>query len=274
MVEFSVVVVIDDRSTTVREQLAALAVETAGSAAPVVVVDRGRGGRTLPDVGREVRLVRAPGARAPQARNAGADAVDSHAVLYCDGSGVVRPGWVAALLTGLAAAPVAGGWGVSAGASGTGTAARDRLPVFNGWRPYVYVDCCALRREAFDLLGGWRARYGHAQDGVDLAFRARERGLDLAFAPGAVVERSEPAPAAFLLDRVAMGLMDAALYRDHRRAGMPGRPLAAVVRTWAWCLRHAADAVADPPVRRRWSQAAGESVGRALGSVRYGVAYL
>lgn len=275
MVEHSVVLVVGDRSTTVEEQLTALAAETAASSVPVVVVDRGRRGRTIPDAGREVRLVRAPGASAPQARNAGAGALESRAVLYCDGSSVVRPGWLAALVTGLDEAPIVGGWGVPVGGAGQGSVAvRDRLPVFNGWCPYVYADCCAMRREALDALGGWRARYGRGQDGVDLAFRARGLGLDLAFAPAAVVERSEPGPGAFLRDRIAMGLMDAALYRDHRRAGMPGRRPADVVRTWGWCLRHAPDAAAAPPVRRRWLQAAGESVGRAAGSVRYGVVYL
>jgi GT2 family glycosyltransferase len=73
-----------------------------------------------------------------------------------------------------------------------------RLRTANGGAPgdvVVFAEgVCAVRRAAFDEVGGWPGEFWYGHEGIDLAFRLLDRGWRLRYRPDVVVHH--PATAA------------------------------------------------------------------------------
>jgi GT2 family glycosyltransferase len=59
----------------------------------------------------------------------------------------------------------------------------------------VWEGAVAIRRDVFDLVGGWPAGFRHAHEGVDLAWRVMDEGFRVRYAGGiAVLHPAQPEP--------------------------------------------------------------------------------
>lgn len=193
--EISVVIPVRDAAGTIARQLDAVCSQDCSGHFEVVVVDNGSTdgtGRVVRDVAERlpsVRLVAGP--QTPNrsaARNLGADLARGETLVFCDADDVVMSGWLSELVGAMHGNDVVTGSLVRSGhleqveAEDLGPRQRTR---FRG------LDCLsagnfAIRKSTFRSVGGFSESFLHRVD-VELACRLAIRGIEIAYAPDAVV---------------------------------------------------------------------------------------
>jgi GT2 family glycosyltransferase len=193
----SVVVPARDAATTLGALLESLRDQTlADDRYEVLVVDNASRDGTAAIARRfGVRLVEEPVANRSLARNRGAAAARADLLAFTDADCVASEGWLEGYLKCGDAAPLrAGPVLVSTGEPPNLVERYEALWRFGqeswvaqGWA--ATANLC-VRRDAFDLVGGFDPAYRHIGEDVDFCVRARRAGQGLGWCPGAVVSHA------------------------------------------------------------------------------------
>jgi len=223
-----------------------------------VVIDNASNDRTA-DVARArgATVVTEPRPGRARARNRGVAATDAELLAFTDADCRPRPEWLAALVRRLQDGEplVAGRIVVTTSEPPNPIERFESLWRFRddpqrGWAPTANL---GMRRDAFEAIGGFDARYRHIGEDVDLCLRAGAAGFALTRCPDAVVEHpaeTERRPVLRRSFEQAYSLHDL-----HRRHGLrPGRywrnPGPAIFGDWA-LRRFGIDPADVPPAERR-----------------------
>jgi GT2 family glycosyltransferase len=168
----------------------------------VVVVGNGWAPTGLPDGVRGVHEVHDRGI--PAGRNAGIGAVRGELLFFLDDDArLAFPDALARVQARFAAEPDLGMLQLRVAAADGGRPPRDWVPrVRVGDRgrssdvTAVWEGAVAIRRDLFERVGGWPEPFRFAHEGIDLAWRAMDAGLRVAYAGDiAVLHRTyRPAP--------------------------------------------------------------------------------
>lgn len=279
-VALAVIIPARNAAETLPRQIHALAGSEIDGTWEVVVVDNGstdataQAARTAAEeTNLPLRVIVAGERLGPSyARNRGVAATTAPRLLFCDADDEVRPGWVARLNAHLDEAPVVTGRLRSDTLNDPMLAASrgpdDRPPTFFGLFPSVGTANMGVRREAWVRVGPFDETLPAIED-AEWAARAKLAGIDVAWAPDAVVDYRF---------RTEAG----ALWRQGRRYGRY-RPLVARRwyqatgercgrfeggRSWLWLVVHLLD-LRSRAGRARWAWVAGNRVGAVIGSIRY-----
>jgi GT2 family glycosyltransferase len=103
--------------------------------------------------------------------------------------------------------------------------ATGEIPTYVGFLPYADTCSMGIAACAFRATGGFDDSMTRSSD-VDFSWRALQRGVAMVDAPYAVVYKSTPGTTRESAEQCfGWGRAQAALYRRHRDAGMPGRGL-------------------------------------------------
>jgi GT2 family glycosyltransferase len=269
----SVVIAVRDGMPWLEEQLEALSEQQATFDWEVVVADNGSsdGSPALVSTWETrfaaIRLVDASQRRGPSAaRNIGADHARGDLLAFCDADDVVRPGWLAAISSGLGDADVVAG-ALEHGSLNGVAETTPSLAVTRqlGQVPAGLAANLGVRRSAFESLGGFDEDLAVGED-IDLCWRLQFAGYRFAPVPEAVVSKRERQTAKEVFAHgITHGRSGPRLYRKHRTSGI--RPdLKDTAKAWGWLL------VEIPwlfrrDLRRRWLRVAGVRLGRLVGSV-------
>lgn len=233
VLQISVVIPALDAAWCLVHQLAALRAQRTDASFEIIVADNGSTDGTA-EVARAngARVVDASAVRGPAvARNAGAAAANGEHLVFLDADDVVDPGYLEAVRRALDRHDLVGarvdqhelnpGW-----RSSTRVIEQQKgLPVLaSSRRPgltWIYGATLALRRSAFEQLGGFDTSLPAAED-VDLCIRAHEAGLALGFAPEAVVHcRLKGTLRGLVRQGRFYGKGSAAVEAKYRRLGRP-----------------------------------------------------
>ena len=272
----SVVMPARNARPTLEAQLEALRAQDYAGPWELVVADNGstdgtagltrRWARTLP-----VRVVDAASSRgAGFARNRGWRSARGDLIAFCDADDVVDSRWLSRLTETAEEVDLVGGpyefgrlndsrcpwW---EGAS---------LPVGLNFLPFMVGGNLAVWTDVLTALGGFNETY-HAEEDVELSWRAQLSSLRLGFAPDAVVHcRERTRRASIAMQAYRVGYQQPHLYRDFRAHGMPPSGLGRVPPLVGWLL------MGMSPARRDGCRRTCEQLGRLAGCVRYRVLYL
>ena len=284
----TVVLPVRNGADHIAKQLRALAAQTYRGEWEIVVADNGstddttavaaRSAAALPSLP-VLRIVDAgPVAGVNRARNAGVSAARGSLVLFCDADDRVEPDWLAALASTLEQGPCAGGRLVRAAPAGVelGDAAfADGLMEWPGFLPFASGANFGVRADVLQEVGGFDERFAGGGDDVEFCWRLQLSGHRLTFAPGAVVEYSEPRTLRGLARQAyRYGTQDALLFRTCRVVGMPPVSVRVALKAWLRLLLLAPMDWRDRTSRRWWVRAIARRAGRVSGSVRYRVVYV
>ncbi|MFN8050237.1 MAG: glycosyltransferase [Acidimicrobiales bacterium] len=199
----SVVIAAWNGRATIGEQLDALSREQVPGGFEVVVADNGSTDDTA-DVVRsyadrlDVTVVDAS-ARQGQtfARNTGVRASRAPYLVLLDQDDVIAPGYLATMLSGLQEHPLVGAM-MSKELLNNEWVAKSRqlnqgvgLNYYNGV-PWIYGCSMGIRRETFDLLGGFNESLDRAAEDVELCWRAAKLGITPTLLENAVLEYRFP----------------------------------------------------------------------------------
>jgi GT2 family glycosyltransferase len=231
----TVVIPVHNGGHTLATQLDAVTAQLADLAFDVIVVDNNSTDETpvvAASYARDVPALRVvaarDGASVAYARNAGAREATTETVLFCDADDVVRPGWVAAMVRGLAEHDIVGGRldvtriNSPAVQAWTEHPPGDALPTAMKWRPYATGANLGVRRQVWADLGGFDESFEGGHEEVDFAWRALDRGRTIAFVPDAVVDyRLRSDRRAICRQRFHYGRTYAQLYSRFRDAPIP-----------------------------------------------------
>jgi GT2 family glycosyltransferase len=145
---------------------------------------------TIPP-GRSLRVVEALDRRsAAHARNVGARAAGGELLAFCDADDLVHPGWLQALVDALGSYDAVTGQVVDVfpderTASWHPPATPGELPRFLG-RPYLLSGNLAVRRAAFDAVGGFDETLTRCED-IAFGWALTGAGFAIGYAPAAVL---------------------------------------------------------------------------------------
>lgn len=231
----SVVIPVHNGADTLGAQLDAVTAQLDELAFEVVVVDNNSTDASAEIAGRyaardaRVRVVTARDrASVAYARNAGLREARGDRVLFCDADDVVRPGWVAAMVSALERDDIVGGRidvtriNSPEVQSWTGHPPEDGLSMTMRYRPHATGANLGSRTAVLRELGGFDEAFVGGHEEVELAWRALERGFTLGFAPGAVVDyRLRHRPRDVFRQRFHYGRTYAQLYSRFRHAPIP-----------------------------------------------------
>jgi hypothetical protein len=110
---------------------------------------------------------------------------------------------------------------------------------------------------------------------MEFGWRAGLAGFETAFVPEALMRlRFRRSLRALVRQHFRYGVSEPHLYRRFRRHGMPRSDLREALDTWSWLLLHAARIFEGRGPRGHWLRVAAMRLGRACGSIRWGVLYL
>lgn len=211
------------------------------------------------------------------ARNVGIRHAAAAKVLICDADDVVVPGWVAAMASALDDHDIVCGRldvdhiNPPAVRAWSGAPPTDSLPMTMGFLPYAYGGNLGLRRAAVEVVGDFDPWYEGGHEEVDFSWRAQQAGLDIGFAPDAVIHyRLRDSLGGTVRQRFYYGRSYAQLYRRFHDAGVPRTPWRKEARFYLRLLRSL-----PRDVRGRrfgfWLVTAAWTAGRLAGDVRYRV---
>jgi glycosyltransferase involved in cell wall biosynthesis len=269
----SVVVPVLNGMPWVEYQLRALAAQQVGVDWEVVVADNGSDDGTRSCVMRwserysRIHLVDASARRGEAAaKNVGVRSARGRLLAFCDADDVVRPGWLASMLTALGDADlVAGMFDFSALDGGPKSVPVPPATRQLGFLPFGLGANLAVRREVFESVDGFCEELP-TEDDVDLCWRIQLAGYRFAVTADAVVEKRERSGVKPMF-RAALGYgrCGPRLYGRYRADGMR-RDLRGAAKAWVW-LVVASPGLVIPMRRRQWVRTFGIRAGRLVGSV-------
>lgn len=250
----SVLIAARDAATTIGEQLDALVAQAFAAPWEIVVVDDGSSDATATIVDARasaspwIRRVVGPGRGVAAARNTAVDAARAPYLAMVDADDVVAPGWLAAMAAALDDAElVAGALDIDAlnpeWVRGTRGRALTRGPgSFAGVVPFANSCNLGFRRDLLERIGPFDESLSAGED-VEFSFRAVRIGVEVVYAPEAVVRyRYRTTMATLWRQAVAYGRSRAALETRVRAAGVDVPPVP-VGRSWLGLLRRVLGAV-------------------------------
>lgn len=192
----SVVIPTYNAARLIGGQLAALAAQEGAPPFEVVVADNGSTdelddvvagwGDRLPGL-RRVDASRGRGVSV--ARNVGIESAATDRILVCDADDRVSPGWVAAMSRALEDHPLVSGpveTSLLSGRSAAWVPIDSRTTgLFETWGGRTYGIGCnlGLRREVWELVGGFDEDYPAGAEEIDFAWRAADRGFEFTYVP-------------------------------------------------------------------------------------------
>lgn len=202
------------------------------------------------------------------ARNAGVRAAQAPLIVLIDADDVIDPRALRAFADAAAASP---GAGIISGVLSMHDPETFELERPQGYLPYAPGCLMAVRRAAFDAVGGFDESFVGGHDEVDFAWRVQHAGWDVALARGARLERIErSSPRGAFCQFQRYGYTYIQLYARHRARGIAGsswraeRPL--VKRVLRQLPRLRARSVAD---RIDAAGFIGWHIGRWTGDLRF-----
>ncbi len=288
----SVIIPVFDGAATIGQQLAALDTQIDAPSFEVIVVDNASTDDTAAIVRATVlrrarlRLVSAPERGASFARNVGAAHALSDLLMFCDADDVVSAHWVDHGYRNFASARLWSGWVAPAAADlfeggietvrgvldeGDGAPWHAPQPRTDTPFPMLQGGNFGITRSLFLELGGFDQSLPSSFEDLDLGYRARRRGLEVAFAKDTRLAyrlRAQGSEIAVRQVRMAQAkVLIATRYRVQAEVADPPWP--------ALALRLAGAAVrmpARPRAERDWPGLAGRALfvwGVFSGTVRY-----
>lgn len=282
----SVVMPVLDGAATIGGQLEALSCQTYPDGWEIVVVDNGSVDGTDAIVAAwqermpRLRLHRSSETRgANHARNVGCEVASGSLLAFCDHDDLVDPGWLAAIVRGLAVYPAVGGF-IERELLNDEVAVATRpqraglLDGF-GFLPYPLAANCGVRREVWTFVGGFDPAFRHGSDDVEFFWRAQLAGYQMGFLPDAVVHyRLRPDVAGMARQYYSYGRSHARLFRRFRPDGMPRSGLRSGAAAWWGLAVSAPGLVRSRRDRAVWLTRSALHWGRIVGSLQQRVLYL
>jgi cellulose synthase/poly-beta-1,6-N-acetylglucosamine synthase-like glycosyltransferase len=135
-----------------------------------------------------------------------------------------------------------------------------------GFLPCASGCSLGMRRRAYERVGGFDEQFASAQD-IDLCWRAQLVGIQIAFAPTAVLRyRYREGLLEHFRQERRWGADDVRIYRRYRPVGLPKRSIRGAVNDW----RLLASRMATARSRTEWAWCVG-SLGRRLGRLETSV---
>lgn len=209
------------------------------------------------------------------ARNVGAAASAAEIVAFCDADDIVAPQWLQRILEPFDDNPRV----MVGGALEFATLNSDQVRFWRGYDermtalvvgfnylPHAIGANFAIRRSDFLGLGGCDEQFVGSSDEIDLCWRAQESGLELLFAPDAVIAyRLRENIRDTMRQQHGYGRSAAGLYRVHRDR-MPRRSLGEVVAPYWMLISRVHQLLRGPQLRGRWLTNAAYWAGRVRGS--------
>lgn len=234
-VRVSVILAVRNGAEHLGRQMAALAAQDYCEPWEVIVVDNGSSDESGPlaesfaDRVPRLRVLREETPGKARALNAGRDAAAGEYLVIVDADDEVEQNYLSAMAVALAKYDVVGGVMESRKLNGPWqrepSSPPDRLAIFLGFLPYSPGCCLAARATAWDELGGFDPTPGLAED-VDFTWRAQLAGLQIGFAPDAVVHISYPTDVRGTWRKARhYGRRHVNLYARYRSQGQPRKPL-------------------------------------------------
>jgi glycosyltransferase involved in cell wall biosynthesis len=281
----SVVMPARNAAATIAEQMGALAEQTFDEDWELIVVDDASTDATAEiaaewsDKFQTLRILRcARPEGAAHARNKGTRAARGRFLAYCDADDVVSQRWLAGLVSVLSDSENS----IASGPRDLSKLNSKRLYSWRkasmihpghekGYLAEVSASNMAVRREAFDLVGGFDESLVTGED-CDFAWRIQLAGGAVGSTADAVVHYRLRHGWSYLGRYFQFGLGHVQQYVRFGPSGMPRSPCRGLLRVVAVALT--APAVLVPSYRYRWMSAAGIALGRLAGSIRLRVLYL
>lgn len=286
--EVSVIIPLRNGAGTLGEQLKALAAQDYSGSWELIIADNGStdDGPLLLEAwshpsgtARVVDASRTPGVSF--ARNNGANAACGDLLIFCDSDDIVRPGWLAAMVSAARDFDMVGGAleVVTLNSFDARTARPDTqlsaLSVGLGFLPYGIGANFSVTKQAFLEIGGWNEQYRAGGDDIDFCWRGQYAGFRLGFSPDAVISyRYRDGLRPLTRQYYRYGMMEPLLYREHRSKGMPPRSWKQVLWSYWWFVLHIGDLWRSRASRHAWIRTLAYRAGRVRGSLRFRSVYL
>jgi len=198
-------------------------------------------------------------------------------VAFCDADDVAQPGWLEALQKGLADSDLVAG--VFDMGSLNGRQESHPIPPATqqlGFLPFALGANLAVRRHAFEAVGGFRERITEEHldlligEDVDLCWRMQLAGFRFTSTAEAIVaKRGRSSGRETLRTGWAYGRCGPALFRHYRAKGMK-RNLRGAAKSWAWLIAKSPHLL-SPSRRSDWLRVFGVRTGRLAGSLTHRV---
>jgi GT2 family glycosyltransferase len=257
------------------EQLEALTAQRPSEPWEVIIADNGSTDGSL-QVAQEWSLVHenfhsvdaSAVAGVAAAHNAGVRAAAGEYLAFCDADDVVLAGWIDACVRALQKADVAAG-------RFDFRSLNDFHPpasLSTGIRPLGFLPAglganLAVRRAAFDEVGGFDERLVPLGDDTDLCWRLQLQGFRFADMPDAMVaKRARASFKEVFRQCFGFGQTGPVLYRRYRADGLRPDFLGAL-KAWAWLVL-AAPLIFQSTRRFEWARGVGIRLGRLEASWR------
>ncbi len=283
----SVVIPAYNAAATIGSQLEALHSQSCEGQREVIVADNGSTDGTVAVVESwrdripALRVVDASARRgAAAARNIGAAAAAGELLAFCDADDTVAPGWLDACAAALSEHSFIAG-AMDHDSMNPGAAVRWHVhshvtaaPQALRFKPYALSSNMAVRRAAFEEVGGFPEDLGAAGEDVAISWELQLAGHDLHFAPGAVVAYRHRSSLADLWRQYrAYGYADPVLYARYRSYGVPRLGALRALRAYLLLLVRL-PRLLRAETRGSWVAEAAKRWGRLVGSMRQRVLYL
>jgi glycosyltransferase involved in cell wall biosynthesis len=286
MPAISVVIPVHNAEATLGEQLEALHKQAFDGDWEVLVVDN-RSTDASAEIARSfesvlpLRVHAAPArSSAAYARNVGVSASSGDLIVFLDADDVADPG----LLAAYAGAdgfnvmggrldderlndPVTASWRYPLTAGG--------LPVALGRFPFFVGANCAVRRRAFERIGGFDETLAFVGEEVDFSIRAQLAGIEVGWVPEAIVHyRHRPSLGALARQSYVYGRGSVVLYERYRDVAAPDWRVPRAVRQISLVLLSVPNLVRGRSRRGQWIRWAGFVAGQTVESLRRRVLYV
>ncbi len=282
----SVIIPVFNGAPLLWEQLNALASQQFAGLWEVVIADNGSTDPSVVTVCQQfasvlaLTVVDAVNRRGgAHARNVGAEEARGELLAFCDSDDIVKPGWLHALVAGAQEHDVVAGaldyqtLNLGIPLPDHWTRVPDRLYRKLGFLPSGSTCNVLVRRDAFERLGGFSEDFDVSED-VDFFWRAQLAGLDVGYAPDALIEyRLRPQAWNRVKRRYAYGKDEVHLYREFRGRGMPRDSVPRAAKDWGRNLVLLPAAAFNQRSRRIVAERLPYRVGRLAGSLRWHVLF-